>query len=127
MYLESSRPRNYFSNIDVRRDNIWLLQASSSGFWLVASDHEVANSVGSNSKLGNGFCNIMMVWPRSRATLPSQLRRITSIRTADWNRILEGTPYRNLDESKFQCTQSSFASMNTVNIVYQTDTTAARR
>ncbi|KAG1876894.1 hypothetical protein C8R48DRAFT_668923 [Suillus tomentosus] len=34
--------------------------------------------VGSYSKLGYGFCNIMMVWPRSRATLPSQLRRITN-------------------------------------------------
>ncbi|KAG1812353.1 hypothetical protein EV424DRAFT_1349310 [Suillus variegatus] len=50
-------------------------QVAGFGLWHRITKLQI---VGSNSKLGDGFCNTMMVWPRSRATLPSQLRRITN-------------------------------------------------
>lgn len=42
-------------------------QVAGFGLW-----HRITKLRIMGSNLSNGFCNIMMVWPRSRATLPSQ-------------------------------------------------------
>lgn len=45
MYLEGPRPRNNFSNMDVRRcAEIWFLQASWGGIEYDLGGHEVASS-----------------------------------------------------------------------------------